>query len=461
MHGTKVDFHFALQKAKSYKVFLIFLVCSSIFRLQGQDRNGKDFALFFGVKEYEEQVLQGLNNPIRDVEALASLLHEKFNFMSVIYRNSDKDEIEQVLQEWQEKTFPENSQLFVFFSGHGVLRELSGNGYFIPSDGIAEKFSTHLQLRELGNIVSKIPCRHILLAIDACYSGTIDPVTASRGLDGALGRPEEKNNLDIIIEKQLEFKSRLWITSGGKERTPDGRDHSPFSAAIMKSLKEAYTSEEGVLMFQDLISGLSRVFPIPRKGELADHDGGGFVFISKNYLPKARDRSRIEGDKLIDLRDDTEYRLLRLHNQIWMAQNMNFAGEFPSASCYENLPSNCGIYGRLYNWEDAYLVCAGLGEGWRLPTLSDWNYLKQFYGDKTFEYLVPGPNSIGLDLQFGGVKEEGIEFKYLFHIGSYWAREEYNEDEAWIFYLSHKLKVFSSYHFLKSELRSCRCIKDM
>ncbi len=62
---------------------------------------------------------------------------------------------------------------------------------------------------------------------------------------------------------------------------------------------------------------------------------------------------------LVDERDGQTYRTTKIGDQVWMAENLNYAYLQPTAEldsssfCYDNDPANCKKYGRLYLWSAA------------------------------------------------------------------------------------------------------------
>ena len=82
---------------------------------------------------------------------------------------------------------------------------------------------------------------------------------------------------------------------------------------------------------------------------------------------------------LVDSRDGKTYRTVAIGEQIWMAENLNYAGETGSeiGVCYDHDAERCEKSGRLYSWDEAMAACP---VGWRLPTDGDWAELLDFIG---------------------------------------------------------------------------------
>ena len=136
---------------------------------------------------------------------------------------------------------PEDS-LVLFFAGHGFTRthHLSNavikTGYIIPADGDAPtgSASTWVRLDSWLSDVARLRAKHILVILDACYSGVaLDAVVTWRGIDGG--------QIDAEPLSQLRARqSRRVITSALENQraldTGPVPDHSLFTGCLIEAL---------------------------------------------------------------------------------------------------------------------------------------------------------------------------------------------------------------------------------
>ena len=93
------------------------------------------------------------------------------------------------------------------------------------------------------------------------------------------------------------------------------------------------------------------------------------MFLSCNFFD-AKASSELKTGRMTDPRDGKTYKIVKIGNQTWMAENLNY--ETRDSYCYEDKESNCEKYGRLYTWSAAKNACP---EGWHLSSIEEWDDL--------------------------------------------------------------------------------------
>jgi len=262
------------------RYLLLFLPLYTLLSFSGQPhatrvfRPGKDFALFFAVNQYKNW--GPLKYPISEAEAIAKDLHDLYGFDTLIVRNPTKAEIKAKIDFYRSKIYAKDAQLFIYFSGHGEFVEETKEGFFIPKEGEKKDPSqdSYLSYLRLKQWITTLPCNHILLSIDACFSGTFDDDIALKGDPGV--RPNTGDWREQFIQQSLEYRSRWFMASGAKVRTPD---KSAFAQQFLAALR-GLGGDDKLLSFTELWSYIQRANPKPCAATFGDHQpGGDFLFV--------------------------------------------------------------------------------------------------------------------------------------------------------------------------------------
>lgn len=246
------------------------------------ENSRKDYALIIGTDEYDEW--GDLTNPVNDAQTIANELSEGYGFEVETLMNATKAEMEAKIIELYDRSYQENDQLFIFFAGHGQFDERTSRGFIVAKDSkLNDKVgSTYLSYSNLRDLVDNVNCNHVMLMLDACFGGTFDQDIARAGSRG-------QDNTDMasrteFIERKLRFKTRMYVTSGGKEYVKDGRpgQHSPFATQFLEALRD-YGGRDGILTKSELKSYMEVLATMPRMGDFGQYEpGSDFIFIAKS-----------------------------------------------------------------------------------------------------------------------------------------------------------------------------------
>lgn len=248
--------------------------------LAAVDANRKDYALIFATDKYDHW--GELVNPVNDGRTIEGILKEKYGFQAEVVENPTREEILAKLYDYNTRRFNFQDQLFIFFAGHGVFDETLGEGYVVASNSLENDKgkTTYIPHTVLRQNIDNIKCEHILLVMDVCFGGTIDPVlTARRNLDVYA----EASDSEYLVKK-LSLRTRKFLTSGGKQYVPDGVPgrHSPFAAKLVQALREVGSGKDRILTLPELEVYFQKLTTDPRSGSFgSDNPASDFVFVAK------------------------------------------------------------------------------------------------------------------------------------------------------------------------------------
>ncbi len=236
----------------------------------------KSWAVVIGINTYD--LWPPLEYAVSDARAVAKTLRA-LGFDEVIEILDKEATRERILTELGSKlpksAGPED-RVLIFFAGHGQTESLPDGkeqGYIIPVDGdISNYFTTAISMQQVREISERIPAKHILYVMDACYSG--------QGFNRAFGVEPSVNG---YLQKITAMRSVQMITAGGKkEQVVERAGHGLFTRYFLQGLEgEADRDNDKVVTASELgaylmpqVSRASGNLQTPQYGRL---DGEGEV----------------------------------------------------------------------------------------------------------------------------------------------------------------------------------------
>jgi uncharacterized protein (TIGR02145 family) len=197
--------------------------------------------------------------------------------------------------------------------------------------------------------------------------------------------------------------------------------------------------------------------------------------------------------RLKDSRDGKTYKIVKINNQTWMAENLNYAAE--GSLWYDNLEANGDKYGRLYDWATAMDGASSSAAnpsgvrgvaptGWHLPSGAEWNaligfvhsdndpapyysylselackYLKAETGWNSYSDIV-NDDKYGFSALPGGRRSANSNFINVDYNGYWWSASEFNNSNADAMGMSYNYDGEDRTSLAKYYLLSVRCVMD-
>ncbi len=167
-----------------------------------------------------------------------------------------------------------------------------------------------------------------------------------------------------------------------------------------------------------------------------------------------------------DTRDGQTYKWVKIGNQTWMAENLNY--RTADSWCYDNAIANCNKYGRLYNWEAAKFACPN---GWHLPNDSEWDILVDYLGGSSIAGNKMkstsgwynngnGTDEVSFSVLPGGYRYYDGDFNSLGSYGYWWSATALGSTTAWYRRLDYNNTVVNRNDGDKGYGFSVRCVLD-
>tara|TARA_Y100001970_G_scaffold107888_1_gene134958 strand:- start:1581 stop:3230 length:1650 start_codon:yes stop_codon:yes gene_type:complete len=214
-------------------------------------------AIIIGIEDYQNT----FSAPFAKNDALAfydfanfSLGVPRENIQLLTNEDAERTNTLKTLVKWLPKMVKEDeTDVYIFYSGHGLASDDGEELYLLPSDGDPELLEDSTLLRnQLFNRVAKLNPRSVTVFLDTCYSGA---TRADEFLVAA--KP-------IFIEAQeqdIPANFTVFSASAGKEtaKVLEEVEHGLFSYYMMKGLEgEADANSDNQITNRELIAFINK-----------------------------------------------------------------------------------------------------------------------------------------------------------------------------------------------------------
>ena len=207
---------------------------------------------------------------------------------------------------------------------------------------------------------------------------------------------------------------------------------------------------------------------------------------------------------MTDSRDGQTYKTVKIGDQTWMAENLNFDpgqggsgdAKYDWSWCYNDEPKNCAVIGRLYTWaaaidsvklatdadnpqncgyvKDCKFSATVQGicpDGWHLPDTTEWNKLLTAVGGKSVAGKMlksqtgwydngNGTDGVGFSVLPAGDRFRSGDFDSGGDKANFWSANESNSFRAYSLRLYYKNESVSFFGDDENYAFSVRCLKD-
>ena len=268
-------------------------------------------AFIVGINGYRHGV-PALRSAENDARKLADLLSEKHGYVTHLFTEDvTRVRLAQLFAEIIPDHVSEHDRALFYFAGHGVALEgeEGPEGYLLPQDASPDDNDSFLSMREVGDWLQALTCRHLLVILDCCFAGAFRWAST-----------REVNTFPSIIHQELYerfVREPAWqvLTStaydqkaldtvagqviGVREVVGTSYPHSPFALALFDALEGAadviprdggdgiITATELFLFLRDQVErGVAHyhnqtpgLWPLRR-----EYDKGEYIFIDPNGM---------------------------------------------------------------------------------------------------------------------------------------------------------------------------------
>ncbi|MUG95771.1 AAA family ATPase [Scytonema sp. UIC 10036] len=308
----------------------------------------RNLAVVIGINEYSNGI-PPLKTPVADAEKLANILQQiyKYHVETLLNSQATLSGLNSLLAAFKNKKFPvgdtivevqESDRILFYFAGHGIVPkdELEDDsqykGYLIPTDAKSSNLlqtQNLLPVQDLHDALIELPCRHMLVILDCCFTGTFrsssyrNAMPARKVYKQRYDRFISKPAWQVITSEAYDQKALDFLGFFGKRESEKTQESSPFASALFEALEGHADSTlqkgDGIITATEIYSYVrdtveqmtddrnSRQTPV--LFPMQKHDKGEYIFLLPHF-----NRDKLEDVPALML-DNNPYRGLKSYEE--------------------------------------------------------------------------------------------------------------------------------------------------
>ena len=139
-------------------------------------KRAKAYAIVIGIRAYRQELPEA---DFADADArlfsryLTRVLgFDEANVVTLTNEQAAKSDLEEYFESWLADRVEADSEVLVYFSGHGASDPATGEAFLVPYDGDpASLDKTGYSVKKVYAELGKLPARKVTLIMDSCFSG--------------------------------------------------------------------------------------------------------------------------------------------------------------------------------------------------------------------------------------------------------------------------------------------------
>lgn len=210
------------------------------------------FAIVIGISNYRDEIIPNVKYAKSDAEILSRYLENvggipRKNMKLLTDDGVTKGDLEAYLEDWLPRRVKKDSEVFIYFAGHGTPDPEGKEAFIVPYDGDPDFKSKLYPLKRMYASLNKLPAGQVVVMLDSCFSGA-----GGRSIIAEGARP-----ITLSIENPVLAGGKISVlaASTGSQISSDYDrvKHGLFTYFLLKGMKgEADSDTNGKVELREL-----------------------------------------------------------------------------------------------------------------------------------------------------------------------------------------------------------------